>query len=169
MKVRLLDFALAGALAGMASAAAAQDAADTPALPVPAQPDAGGRAIAWPDGGVVWATEDPVPGERNLSLSVPSSVPFDGTRITAPVEFLVRGNYPAFVARYEIAVYRANDADLVAPLAKVPVDVAAFSNARWDGALPAQSGLRTGDALVAVLRAYDAEGHFDETHPRAFQ
>ena len=92
MKVRLLDCALAGALAGMASAAAAQDAADTPALPVPAQPDAGGRAIAWPDGGVVWATEDPVPGERNLSLSVPSSVPFDGTRITAPVEFLVRGN-----------------------------------------------------------------------------
>src|SRR5690606_9906185 len=52
---------------------------------------------------------------------------------------------------------------------RVPVEVAATSQAEWDGALPPQHVFRAGDELLYVLRAWDAEGNFDETAPRRMQ
>src|SRR5690606_12607939 len=80
-----------------------------------------------------------------------------------------RGNYPAFIDRMEIGVFRATDADLIEPIARLPVDVAAVSETHWDGALPAEGRFRAGDELVYVLRAWDAEGNFDETQPHKLQ
>ncbi|WP_250064169.1 hypothetical protein [Stenotrophomonas mori] len=135
-----------------------------------------GRAVAsgvfsvdLPGGGVVWATEDPALGLPELSVSAPSMVAFDGRRITAPVPFYARGNYPAFIEAMEVRLYRASDADLIAPLATVPLPVAAVSRAEWDGALPAQYRFRKGDELVYVLRATGAGGQVDETAPRTLQ
>jgi hypothetical protein len=126
-------------------------------------------SISLPNGGVIWATEDPTLGQPELSVSAPTMVPFDGTRITKPVQFFVRGNYSAFVKRFEMTVYRSSDADLIAPIAQFPIDVANVTQADWDGALPAGVNFRAGDELVYVLRAYDADGNFDETFPRTIQ
>ncbi|WP_211840856.1 hypothetical protein [Pseudoxanthomonas sacheonensis] len=121
------------------------------------------------NGGVIWATEDPALSLPELSISAPGFVAFDGQAIVKPVQFYVRSNYSSFIERYELKVYRAVDTDLVEPLATVPVDVAAVSNADWDGVLLSKYRFRAGDELVYVLRAYDREGHFDETQPRALQ
>ncbi|ALN88583.1 outer membrane beta-barrel domain protein [Lysobacter capsici] len=130
---------------------------------------AGKFAINLAGGGVVWATEDPNLGQPELSVSAPSLVGFDGERIAKPVRFYVRGNYPAFIKRYEISLYRSSDGDLIEPIATVPVDVAAVAKAEWDGALPGEYRFRAGDELVYVLRAYDGNGVFDETQPRTIQ
>lgn len=135
-----------------------------------------GRAVAQgrfsvdlPGGGVIWATEDPTLGHPELSVSAPTMVPFDGRQITQPVRFFVRSNYVDFIERMELAVFRASDGDLVRPLARVPIEVTAVSQAEWDGALPSEVRFRAGDELVYVLRAFDAEGNIDETHPRTLQ
>ena len=126
-------------------------------------------SIDLPGGGVIWATEDPTLGQPELSVSAPSVVSFDGSRILKPVQFYVRGNYPAFIRRLEISVYRASDADLIEPLAVVPVEVAAVSQVEWDGVLPGKYRFRKGDGLVYVVRATGADGQVDETSPRSLQ
>ncbi|WP_407353713.1 hypothetical protein [Luteimonas sp. R10] len=138
--------------------------------------DAPGRAVAQgrfsvylPGGGVIWATEDPTLGLPELSVSAPTMVPFDGSAITRPVRFFVRGNYTGFIEKMELAVFRGTDGDLVRPLAKVPIAVAPVTEAEWDGVLPADIRFRVGDELVYVLRAFDAEGNIDETHARRLQ
>lgn len=126
-------------------------------------------SVALPNGGVIWATEDPTLGEPELSISAPTIVPFDGTRIVSPVQFFIRSNYPGFIERLEIAIYRSTDADLIEPLAIVPIEAAAVSQAVWDGSLPGDYRFRTGDELVYVVRAYDENGIFDETFPKRLQ
>ena len=126
-------------------------------------------SIDLPGGGVIWATEDPTLGQPELSVSAPSVVSFDGARVIKPVQFYVRGNYPAFIERMEVRLYRASDADLIEPLATIPLDVAAVSLAEWDGALPGKYRFRKGDELVYVLRATGANGQVDETSPRSLQ
>ncbi|MFT3898214.1 MAG: hypothetical protein QM719_11065 [Thermomonas sp.] len=126
-------------------------------------------SVQLPGGGVVWATEDPALGQPELTVSAPSMVAFDGGRITEPVRFFVRSNYIAFVKHYELTLYRGTDADLVAPVAHMDLPVEATSQSEWDGALPADLRMRAGDELVYVLRAYDADGNFDETMPRKLQ
>ena len=115
------------------------------------------------NGGVIWATEDPALGQAELTVSAPSIVPFDGNAITKPVQFYTRSNYSAFVKRYELSIYRASDADLIDPIVTLPMDVGNIVSTEWDGALPSKYHFRAGDELVYVLRAYDADGSFDET------
>ncbi|MGB3393591.1 MAG: hypothetical protein WA956_08320 [Stenotrophomonas sp.] len=129
----------------------------------------GKYSIDLPGGGVIWATEDPTLGSPELSVSAPSMVAFDGQRILKPVQFYVRGNYPAFIEKMEVRLYRASDADLIEPLATVPLDVAAVSHSEWDGSLPGKLRFRKGDELVYVLRATGANDQFDETSPRTLQ
>ncbi|WP_225584011.1 hypothetical protein [Pseudoxanthomonas sp. PXM02] len=126
-------------------------------------------SIDLPGGGVIWATEDPTLGQPELSVSAPTMVAFDGQRVTKPVQFYVRGNYPAFIKRLEISLYRSSDADLIEPIATVPLDVAAVSHTEWNGALPSKYPFRKGDELVYVLRAYGEGDSFDETYPRTLQ
>ncbi|AKC88269.1 hypothetical protein WQ53_07750 [Pseudoxanthomonas suwonensis] len=136
----------------------------------PGQVTALGRfSVALPDGGVIWVTEDPNPGLPELSVSATSLLPFDGQRITRPVRFYARGNYSAFVERYEIAIYRGSDGDLIEPIAIVPLEVAAVAEGEWDGQLPERYRFRTGDPLIYVLRAYGAGGAVDETWPQVMQ
>ncbi len=142
----------------------------TVALDAPGRADVrGGFSVQLPGGGVVWATEDPSLGAPELTVSAPTMVAFDGGRIVEPVKFFVRSNYVAFVDRYELALYRGNDGDLIDPVARLALPVEAVSQSEWDGALPADIRFRAGDELVYVLRAYDAAGNFDETAPRKLQ
>ncbi|MGY0505456.1 hypothetical protein [Luteimonas sp. e5] len=224
MKMKVLDCALIGILAGLASQGAVAQEAGTPVADAQAgmdcsdagcsgaegeilmrvrtrgerqpetrdaaenspalQPDRRvtveteqpGRAVAlgkWsvqlPDGGVLWATEDPALGQPQLALSASSIVPFDGSRITKPVRFHGYSNYSAFIERAEVLVFLGSDADLVTPVATIPLPVAAMADAEWDGVLPAGLQTRVGDELVYLLRVHGNDGSFDETYPRRMQ
>ena len=122
-----------------------------------------------PAGGVVWATEDPTLGTPELSIGAPGIVAFENGAIAKPLEFYARSNYPAFIQRYELLIYRAGDADLVDPLVTLSMPVANVSRLQWDGQLPQRYRYRQGDQLAYVLRAYGADGNVDETQPRAIQ
>jgi hypothetical protein len=192
MKLKILRLPLVGILAGLGTAAAAQETAAANCtvsecsnadgtllrvrVPAPVEPVAGAgqtsgqaQAVQLPQGGSIWASEDPTLGQPELAISAPALVAFDDGRIVTPVRFFLRSNYSAFIKRYELTVYRGHDADLVQPIAQVPLPVAAVSQAEWDGALPQGMPFRTGDELIYVLRAYDETGNFDETGPQKLQ
>lgn len=160
----------AGTSVQSGSVALAPDRRVTLGLQKPGRADMQGRfAFTLPDGGVIWATEDPTLGQAELTVSGPSVVPFENGRITKPVSFYVRSNYPAFIERLELLVYRAADADLVTPVAVLPLQAGAVVQQEWDGSLAPGHRYRVGDELVYVLRAYDGQGRMDETYPVAFQ
>ena len=142
----------------------------TVALEQPGKAVAKGKfSVQLANGGVIWATEDPALGQAELTVSAPGIVAFDGNAITKPVQFYTRSNYSAFVKRYELTLYRASDADLIDPIATLPMDVGNIVSMEWDGKLPSKYHFRAGDELVYVLRAYDADGGFDETWPSKLQ
>lgn len=142
----------------------------TKVSPLPGKASAAGKfSLQLPNGGVIWATEDPQLGVPELSVSGPALAAFENGRIKDPVQFYVRSNYPGFIERFELTVYRATDTSLTEPLARVPMPVAAVSRATWDGVMDARFPLRTGDELVYVLRAWGANGAVDETLPRTLQ
>ncbi|KRG67728.1 hypothetical protein ABB27_09205 [Stenotrophomonas terrae] len=142
----------------------------TVARELPGQAIAVGRfSVQLADGGVVWATEDPNLGQPELAVSAPSFAAYDGQSIIAPVRFAIRSNYPAFIQRMELRVYRAADLDLIEPLATVAVAPTGVAQAEWDGVLPARYRYRAGDDLVYLLRAYAADGAWDETAPSRLQ
>ncbi len=147
----------------------------TPDAQVPPPAPAGravagtGQSLLLPGGGIVWVTEDPALGQPELSVSGPAEVAFENGRLARPVPFYLRSNYPAFVQRFELTVYRASDTAYTEPLAVLPMPVAAVGRVEWSGVPTARFPLRTGDELVYVLRAYGANGAVDETLPRSLR
>ena len=159
-----------GTSARSSSAALQPDRRVSVALEQPGRATALGRfSVQLPGGGAIWATEDPDLGQLELSVSGPSLAPFEAGRITRPVRFYARSNYVDFIDRLELTLYRASDADLIEPIAQLDLPHAAVADAEWDGTLPAGRQFRPGDELVYVLRAYDAQGHFDETYTHRLQ
>jgi hypothetical protein len=73
------------------------------------------------------------------------------------VSFLGYSNYPAFIQKGEVRVFRASQSPDAEPLAVLPVD--AEGVARWRVPNTGSS------ALFYVYRVYDAAGKFDETAP----
>lgn len=126
-------------------------------------------SVQLPNGGVIWATEDPYLGRPEFSISAPSLVAFDGSAITKPITFYAYSNYSAFIKRAEILLFRAIDIDLVTPIAVIPLESGAVSETTWDGKLPQGLNLRQGDELMFIVRMYDASGAFDETYPNRLQ
>lgn len=171
LKLKLLDLTLIGILyAGAAAPAVAQSTASTALV---ASDDAlvraGRYAANLPAGGVVWATEDPTLAAPRFNVAAGGTVPFEAGRIARPVRFQGYTNYPAFIERIEVAVYRASDEDLVTPLATIPMAVGAQPAVEWDGAMPAGVVLKPGDSLRYVTRAYGRDGSVDETYPQLLQ
>ncbi|MEJ8855338.1 hypothetical protein WKW79_12200 [Variovorax robiniae] len=139
-------------------------------VPQPGAAKVSGKfSLQLPNGGVVWATEDSTLGQAELSVSGPSLVTFENGRIQTPLDFYVRSNYPGFIQKLDLLIYRASDIDLTEPLATVPMPVTAVGRASWDGTLKSRFPLRAGDNLIYVLRATGAEGAIDETSPRTLQ
>lgn len=126
-------------------------------------------SIDLPDGGVVWATEDPTLSQPSLNVQAGGSVPFENGRILKPVSFQGYTNYASFMNKIEVRIYRGDDDDLVTPLAIISMPLAGVTKADWDGALPPGLNLRAGDTLKYMTRAYSADGNFDETTVQSLQ
>ncbi|HAI45240.1 MAG TPA: hypothetical protein DCM50_00820, partial [Stenotrophomonas sp.] len=131
---------------------------------------AGGQFMAeLPNGGVVWATEDPSMVPPSLSVQAAATVPFENGRVTRPLRFHSYNNYASFIQKLEVTLYRGTDTDLVTPLARIDLPVGYVGDAEWNGELPGDIKLRTGDDLIYVARAYGAGGAFDETRLQRIQ
>ena len=130
---------------------------------------AGQFTIDLPNGGAIWATEDPALVAPALDVQTGSTAPFADGRLARPLRFRGYSNYPSFIEKLEISIYRGSDADLVAPLATLTMPKGAVMDAEWDGAFPADAHLQVGDDIQYIARAYGAGGAFDETAPRRIQ
>ncbi|MGE8246182.1 MAG: TonB-dependent receptor [Stenotrophomonas maltophilia] len=162
---------------------------DAPALPLPGRtdlpvvgtvpaspavtPDVAARGSQFmaelPNGGVVWATEDPTMVPPSLSVQAAATVPFENGRVIRPLRFHSYNNYASFIQKLEVTLYRGTDTDLVTPLARIELPADYVGDAEWSGELPPQIKLRTGDDLIYVARAYGAGGAFDETRLQRIQ
>ncbi|MGO1069982.1 hypothetical protein [Lysobacter sp. CA199] len=138
--------------------------------PVPGKAVVVGKwSMQLPGGGVIWATEDPNLGRAEMTVSAPSLIAYDGSKIVKPVRFYAYNNYAAFIKRSQVLIYRASDSDLVRPIATLDLPRASVSDIEWDGALPADLKLRASDELIYIVRAHGEDGSYDETFPRRMQ
>ena len=80
----------------------------------------------------------------------------------APVRFRSYSNYPHFIDRSEVRIFEAGASLASKPLAVLEMDPSGF--AEWRP--PARPFAGPVRELQYVLRAYDAEGRFDETAPQ---
>jgi hypothetical protein len=109
---------------------------------------------------------DALQADARLSVTAePTSIPVrvaeDQALVSPPVRFLAYSNYSHFIERSEIRVFHKGQSLQAEPLAVVEVD---DGLARWQ---PRPERFRAPvRELHFVLRAYDAEGRFDETKPQ---
>ena len=169
MRLKTLDAAIAGILfVGYGMPASAQTpSADKQPAAIGQEAVATHFSIDLPNGGMVWATEDPTQTTPVLSVQAGSEAAVEGGRIVEPVKLQVYSNYAAFIKRMQISIYRAEDTDLVTPLATVDIAPGGVVQATWDGSLPEGTRVRPGDRLTYILRATAADGSVDETYPRS--
>lgn len=136
---------------GMARAQPVEPPTDAPSAGDPAFQGPSGSlgrfVVDLPQGGTLWAIEDPTLGEPVLNVQAASMVPFEDGRITQPVRFHGYSNYAAFYERLEVRVYRGNDADRVRPIATFELPIGAVTQAKWDGLLPDEVRAQVGDTL----------------------
>ncbi len=118
------------------------------------------------NGGLLWATEDPALTRASLSLNGPSTIAFDGDKISEDVSFSYYNNYGAFIDKLEIVIFDGADTDLITPLRTMDVTVQNNGRYGWDGLLTLDKKLALGEELQYLIRAYDAEGRMDETYPK---
>lgn len=121
----------------------------------------------FPEGGTVWATEDPAVLGPRLAVQGPDRLLVRGGRSTASVEFAAYSNYGSFIDSLELLVYRAEDTDRVSPIGTVSVDVDERTQTLWilpwDGVATDGRPLERDRELSYVLRATSADGQVDET------
>jgi uncharacterized repeat protein (TIGR01451 family) len=96
----------------------------------------------------------------------PNAVPVDADAVggarASSVRFRMYSNYPHFIQRSEVRIFGHGQSVEAEPLAVV--EVGPDGLAQWQPA--AESFTGPVRELSYVLRAYDAQGHFDETAPQ---
>ncbi len=120
-----------------------------------------------PDGGVVWATQDPAIVEPRLDIAASNEVETSAGRLIKPVYFSIYSNYRSFIDHWELLITRANDTDFLKPVKVFTGSEITIANRiEWSGETDSEVRLRAGEELLYILRVYDSEGHLDETKPR---
>jgi uncharacterized repeat protein (TIGR01451 family) len=108
-------------------------------------------------------------GIRGTATTVPanaapgSGAAVSGTGVATSAGFKTYSNYPRFLERSEIRIFEQGESRRSEPLAIV--EVGPDGTAAWQP--PAESFTAPTRELLFVLRAYDAEGRFDETAPQS--
>ncbi|MFK8069104.1 MAG: SdrD B-like domain-containing protein [Gammaproteobacteria bacterium] len=127
----------------------------------------GDDRIILPDGGAIWAVEDPAANDPRLSVMAHSPLIINDGSVTEPVFFSLYSNYKHFIDRWELAIFADTDRDMVKPIATFEGNDLSFMNkVVWDGQGFDRKRHETGAPLTYVLRAFDAEDRMDETAPQ---
>ncbi|MEZ5597585.1 MAG: OmpA family protein [Pseudomonadales bacterium] len=115
------------------------------------------------EGITLWTTEDPLGASPMLGVATPAGVTTMSTGLREALSFPFYTNYAAFLTKLELRIYRAADADRVSPVAVLEATPRHLGEFLWAG-----PSARTDQEFVAVVRAWDAKGNFDETRPQTF-
>ena len=125
------------------------------------------RKVALPNGGVIWATEDPGVVDPRLDIMASGPLVVDGGSKIAPLEFNLYSNYQAYIESYKITLYHENDTDLARPLSELVGKAPRFDQpVSWDGYLQNEGRPQAGEHLVYVLEVTSASGLTDRTAPQ---
>ena len=119
-------------------------------------------ATSKPTHGVVRAIEDRAQLDPRLAVVAQSDYLAPTTQA---VRFYRYSNYPAFVDRFEVNIYRVTDIDRIAPIATLTQSPSSNLDVEGEMIWNPES-LRAGDEYVYVLSALDKTGARDTTHPR---
>ena len=126
--------------------------------------DVSGRfKVVLPADGMVWATEDPSVAAPRLAIRGPVQLPVENGVATEVARFVIYTNYPAFISSAELQIFEGTDADLVEPLAVLPLRLSGLDRLEWDAQLPSGQALISGESLAYILRVADDAGRVDET------
>lgn len=140
--------------------------------PVEAEPQASATVAG---GGVVWVTRDPASMDKLFKLDVPATATISSGELVKPIELRVLTNYPAFVERLEVRVFRAGEVGLAKPLHVLEAEVVGGeTRLQWDAvgsssAQQLQSLLTHGEEIELQARLYDKSGRFDATFPESLR
>ena len=114
------------------------------------------------DGGVVWATSDPLVSKPHLDIKA-ATLSLDTLGLsTKPLDFYTYNNYSDYIDRYQLLIVNADDANHLVPL-KLIEGKGIPHKITWDPNQDELLKLAPSQKLLYTLRVYDKEGHFDET------
>ncbi len=119
--------------------------------------------ILLPNGGRVWAIEDPTKIDPRLDIVFHNAVAIDENGAASEVAFSSYSNYLAYIDRWEVVLYNDSDIDLITPIVKVTGDRNNFLQIHK---IKIQPEVKLDKSLWYVLRVYDSQGRYDETVPK---
>ena len=121
--------------------------------------------VELPFGASLTAVADAQSADPRLDAVAPSAVLLAGDGLAGPAVFHSFSNYPTFIDRWEVVLFREADRNRARPLATL-TGARLGDPVVWDGAVSDGRPLSPGENLKYVVRAYDSEGRRDETKPR---
>ncbi|MGD8977852.1 MAG: OmpA family protein, partial [Gammaproteobacteria bacterium] len=119
-------------------------------------------SVRLPEGGVLWATEDPAILDPRLAVKGPGVIHPGPEGSPEPVIFSAYTNYASFIRELQLHVYRETDVDRVDPLAVLTSEPRSLTSFQWDE--PYFPGTEV--QLTYVLYAIGHDGQRDETIPQ---
>jgi len=119
-----------------------------------------------PNGGAIWAVEDPVINDPRLNVVAQGGITLKDGKVKDLVKFTLFSNYHAFIDRWELAIYASNDRDLIKPIDVISGSKFVFADPiEWDAQAINTKYFKEGESLSYVLRVFDKQGRMDETTP----
>ncbi len=115
------------------------------------------------DGGVIWATSDPLVSESHLAVKCDTLYLDEDGLSYQPLKFYTYNNYSDYIDRYQLLIINADDKNNLVPL-KLIEGKGLPSEINWDPNKDELINLNAKQKLLYSLRVYDAQGHFDETY-----
>lgn len=106
----------------------------------------------------------------NLSIYNPKISLNSSGYFSTPMGLYIYSNYPTKIHSYQLAVYRASDADNVKPLAIFSIDdISPYEAVMWNGELSNNARLSPNSDYKVILSVTDAKGHENRVAPVYFK
>ena len=119
------------------------------------------RSAKLDTGGTVWVSQDPTSLTRSLTATSPKNVPVADGKAISSVTFEVINNYASFIDRLELLIWEGSASLSNETLLVKKLNPSLYWQSwDWDAVLP---DLEPGRQIRYAVRAYDSEGHVDQT------
>ncbi|WP_037029991.1 hypothetical protein [Psychrilyobacter atlanticus] len=113
--------------------------------------------------GAIWATRDINTIEPDMKITVNNEAVVESGNLKQEMNFSVKTNYGYYVKKWELAIYRGDDINLMAPIKTITGDELHNNmDIKWDG-IAEDYDLKGGRQLLFRLVSWDAEGNMDIT------
>ncbi len=118
------------------------------------------------DGGVIWATSDPLINESHLEIKADTLYLDSDDSSTEALKFYTYNNYSDYIDRYELLIVSADDENHLVTIKSLK-GKGLPSNINWDVNKEEALKLKPKQKLLYILKVYDKNGDYDETHAKS--